>query len=88
MVVILVKYNGLESKLLKSAKYCYFQNRQNQLPAGGEKTTDGNGNLVLTKMWAYQQPDTPLYLLGDKESILAAFRRQASGSSEANGPSS
>jgi len=26
--------------------------------------------------------------LGDKESILAAFRRQAPGSSEANGPSS
>ncbi len=78
----------LNVTLLKSAKYCYFQHRQNKLPAGGEKTADGNGNLVLTKMWAYQQPDTPLYLLGDKESILAAFRQQASGSSEANGPSS
>ncbi len=74
--------------LYTSIKGFYFQHRQNQLSAGGEKTADGNGDLVLTKMWAYQRPDTPLYLVGDKESILAAFRRQAPGSSEANGPSS
>ncbi len=59
------------------------------MPTSGEKTADGHGDLVLTKMWAYQRPNQPLYmyLLGDKESILAAFRRQAPGSSEANGQS-